>query len=76
MHFAVFAEEDAVRVEYGAGIVVDAGGAALKNRNYQDDFLSLLLCKCFGGRAGNRLGEVEKIGIFLAAEIFATEKFM
>jgi len=67
MHFAVFAEKAAVRVEYGAGIVVDAGGAALKKRNYQDDFLFLgYFCKCFGGRAGNWLGEVEKIRIFLA----------
>src|SRR5882724_7892728 len=77
MHFAVFAEEAAVGVEYGAGVVVDARGSALKKRNYQDDFLLLgYFCECFGGRAGNWLGEVEKIRIFLTAEIFATEKFM
>src|SRR5580658_4018962 len=38
VHFAVFAQERAVRVEYSAGIVVDAGGAAFEQRNDQDDF--------------------------------------
>src|SRR5882724_6001968 len=77
MHFAVFAEEAPVRVEYRAGVLINAGGAALKKRNYQDDFPFLgYLRERFGGRAGNWLGEVEKISIFPAAEILATEKFM
>src|SRR6266481_5584266 len=38
MHLAVFAEEAAVGIENGAGVVVDAGGAAFEERNDQDDF--------------------------------------
>ena len=30
----------------------------------------------FGGRAGNRLGQVEKVVIFLAAEILRAEQFL
>jgi len=60
-----------------AGVVINAGGAALKKRNYQDDFPFLgYFRERFGGRTRNGAHEVEQIRIFLAAEIFATEKFM
>ena len=77
VHFAIFAEERAVGVDDGAGVVINAGGAAFEKRNDQNDlFFFCDLCEGVSGGAGNRLREIEKIGIFGAAKIFAAEKFI
>jgi len=77
VHFAIFAEEAAVGVENGAGVVVDAGGAALEKRNDKNDFfLFRYFGEGVGCGTGNRFGKIEKIGIFLAAEIFAPKQLM
>ena len=77
MHFSVFAEEAAVGIEHRAGIVVNAGGAAFEEGNDQDDFLFFRhFGERVGRRTGNGLSEIEKLGIFLAAEIFGTKEFV
>src|SRR6266404_2688063 len=77
VHFAVFSEKRSVRVEDGAGVVVNAWGAALEERNDQRDFLFLRnLRECFGRRAGNGFGEIEKFRVFGTAEVFAMKKFV
>ncbi len=77
VHFSIFAEEAAVRIEHRAGIVVNAGSAAFEEGNDQDDFLFFRhFGECVGCRTGNGLSEIEELGIFLAAEIFGTKKFM
>ena len=77
MHLAVFAEERAVGVEDRAGVVIDAGGAPFEQRSDNDDlFFFRDFRERFGGGAGNGFGEIEKVGIFLAAEIFAAKKFV
>ena len=77
VHFAIFAEKTAVGVDHRAGVVVNAGSTAFEKRNDQRDFaLFRDLREFFGRRARDRLGKIEKVGIFLAAKIFAAEKFM
>ncbi len=77
VHLAVFAQEGAVGVEHRAGIVINAGSAALEKRNDQRDFL--LFChlrELFGGRPGDRFRKIEKVGVFRAAKIFAMKQFV
>jgi hypothetical protein len=77
VHLAIFAEVGAVGVEDGAGIVVNAGGAAFKNGNDESNFLFFGdLGEALGGRTGNGFGEIEEFGVFGAAKIFAGEKFV
>jgi len=77
MHFAIFPEEGSIRVEHGAGIVIDAGGAPLEKRDNENNFF---LPGDFGERFGygtrNGLGKIEQIGVLLAAKIFAPKQFM
>src|SRR5713226_1070259 len=77
VHFAVFSEERSVGVEQRAGIVINAGSAALEERNDQRDFL--LFCdlrELFRGRSGDRFRKIEKVGVFRAAKIFAVKQFV
>ena len=77
MHFAVFAEEAAVRVEDRAGVVVDAGGTAFEERDDEDDFVFFRDSgERFRSWAGDRFGEVEQCRVLFAAKIFAAEKFL
>ena len=77
VHFAVFAEERAVGVEDGAGVVINAGSAAFEEGDNENNFFSFGdLRERVGGRAGNGLREVEEVGVFDAAEIFAQKKFV
>jgi len=77
MHLAVFAEERSVSIKNRAGIVIDAGGAALEKRNDQRDFLSFgEFGKFFRRRAGHRFRKIEKLGIFGAAKVFAEKQFV
>ncbi len=77
MHFAIFPEERAVGIEYRASVVVDAGGAALKERDHQRDVVFLgHFGEQFGGRPRNRFGKIEKRSFFGAAEIFAAKQLI
>src|ERR1700676_2088675 len=74
VHLAIFAEEAAVGVEHGYGVVIDAGGAAFEKRDDQRYFaLFGYLGKFFRGGTGDGFGEIEKVGVFGAAEIFAVK---
>lgn len=77
VHFAVFAEERAVGVKDGAGVVVDAGGASFEKRG-DDHYFSFFcdFCERAGGGSGNRFGEIEEHCVFGTAEIFAAKKFI
>jgi hypothetical protein len=77
VHLAIFAEVGAIGIENGAGVVVNAGGAAFENGNDERDFLFFSdLREALGGGAGNGFGEIEEFGIFGAAKIFAGEKLV
>jgi hypothetical protein len=53
VHLAVFAQERSIRIQDRAGIVVDAGGAAFEQGNYQRDFLFLGDLREFFGRGAS-----------------------
>src|SRR5260370_26115976 len=77
VHLAVFSEERSVGIQDGAGIVIDAGSAALEKRNHQCDFFIFRdLREFFRGGPGNRLRKIEKVGVFGAAKIFAEKQFV
>src|SRR6266404_172369 len=77
VHLAVFSEKRSIRVEDGAGVVVNAGGAAFEEGYDQRDFVFFRnLGECFGRRAGYSLGEIEKFRVFGAAEVFSVKKFV
>jgi len=77
VHFAIFAEVGSVGIENGAGIVVNAGGAAFENGNDESDFLVFSdLGEALSGGTGNGFSEIEEFGIFGAAKIFAGKKFV
>ena len=68
VHLAIFAEVGAVGIENGAGVVVDAGGAAFENGNDESDFFFFSdLREAVGGGAGNGFSEIKEFGIFGAA---------
>src|SRR5580704_10560312 len=75
VHLAIAAGERAIGIDNRGGIVIDAGTAALKNGNDQDNSaLARDGGEGIGGGAGNGFGEGEEIGLFFAAEILGTEK--
>ena len=77
MHLAIDAEQRAVGVENRGGIVIKTGGAALKERSDDHDAqLARQLAQRFGRGPGDRLGEVEAVVIFLAAEILRAEQLL
>ena len=77
MHFAIFAEERAIGIEHGAAVVIKAGGAPLEKRDDQSDVTFLGgFRERIGGWTGNGFGEIEKRGVFRAAEILASKKFV
>jgi len=77
MHFAIFAEERAIGIEHGAAVVINAGGAPFEKRNDQS-YVTFLgdFRERIGGWTGNGFGEIEKRGVFRAAEILAPKKFV
>src|SRR4029077_3265433 len=77
VHLAVFAEERAVGIEDGASVVINASGPAFEEGNDQDDFQFFRnLRERVGGGAGDGFREIEKIGVFGAAKIFAAKEFI
>ena len=77
VHFAIFAEERAIGIEHGAAVVINAGGAPLEKRNDKSDVTFLGgFRERIGGWTGNGFGEIEKRGVFRAAEILASKKLV
>jgi len=63
MHLAVFAEEGAVGIEDRAGVVVDAGGAALEDGNDENDLFFLRdLCEGFVAGPGTGSARLKRSG--------------
>jgi len=77
MHFAIFAEERAIGIEHGAAVVINTGGAPLEKRNDQSN---VTFFGGFGERlgswTGDGFGEIEKRGVFRAAEILTPKQFV
>jgi hypothetical protein len=64
-------------VDHRAGVVVKPRRAPLEKRRDNRHFvLARYFGKRLGRRARNRLGQVEKLGVFLAAEVFAEKQFV
>jgi len=77
MHFAIFAEERAIGIEHGAAVVIDAGARRSKRETTRATLLSLAALESASVvAAGNGFGEIEKRGVFRAAEILASKKFV
>jgi hypothetical protein len=54
VHLPIRAEQRAVRINDGGGVVVEAGGAFLEERGNDDNFVFFReLLKSSGARAGN-----------------------
>jgi len=77
VHLAVDAQERAVGVNDGSGVVIDAGGAFLKERG-DDDGLVFLgeFAKGVGARSGNLFGEQKVFVVFTLAKILRGKQFL
>ena len=77
MHLAVAADDYPGLVDDGGGVVIDAGRAALEDRR-DDNYFARLGdgAERFSGRAGNRLGEIEKFRILDLTRILAAEQLL
>ncbi len=77
MHFAVLTGYGAIGLQYHGGIVVDAGGAALKEGKHNDyaQFLGQG-SETIGGGAWNGLCQVTEPGVFLLAEVEAVVQLL
>ena len=77
VHLAVAADDFAGLVDDGGGVVIDAGRAALEDRRDDDYFPRLGHgAKRFGGRAGNRLGEIEKFRVLDLTRVMRAEQLL
>ncbi len=76
VHFAVDARHGAVGIEDGGSVMVNTGGAAFKEgRNDDDTGFLRYFAESFGGRAGDRLGEVEIGDVFPLAKVLRLKEF-
>src|SRR5690348_4354074 len=77
MHLAIFAEEASIGIDDRASVVVNAGSAALEEGSDDDDFLFFRdFRKGLSRGAGDRLGKIEKLGVFFAAKVFAAKELV
>ena len=77
VHLAVFPGERAVRIQNHGRIVIDARRAPLEERAYDHHIQAARqFSERFGRWAGDRLRQLEKIGIFLAAKILPAKKLL
>ena len=77
MHLAVLAGDAAVLLQDDGGVVVNARGAALEER--EDDYHAQLLsqrAEGIGGRSGDGLGQVAEFCVFFLAEVKAVVQFL
>ena len=77
VHLAVDAEERAVGVDHGGRVVVHAGAALLEDRHDEDD-AELLgeRAHALDDRPGDRLGEIEALGVGDLAEVGGVEELL
>ena len=77
VHLAVDTEERTIGVNDGGGVVINTGGAFLKERSDDDD---LVLFSEFlespGARAGNRFGKPEILVVLALAKILRTKQLL
>ena len=77
VHLPVFAEEPAVGIDDGRGVVIESFGALLEQRGDDHDAqLGGQLAQRLGRRARNRLGQLEEPVVFGLAEILAAEELL
>src|SRR6266481_3173152 len=77
MHLAVAPDDLAGLIEDYGGVVINAGGAALEDRRDDDDLVRLRRrAQSFGGRAGDRLCEIEEFRILGLAWVVRAEEFL
>src|SRR5690606_14297310 len=77
VHLPVYAEQRPIRIHYHGGVVVEAGRPLLENRNDEDDLeLAGELPEPLGGGAGDRLREVESLGLGYLAEVGCVEELL
>ena len=77
VHLPVDAQQRTVRVNDRGGVVVEAGGAFLKERRDDDDLvLARQLAERGGAGAGDGLGEFEVRVVLALAEVLRAEKFL
>ena len=77
MHLAVAAEQRAVGVNHGGGVVINASGALLEQRRDDDDFVFLRqFAKGIGAGAGDFFSELEILEIFALAKVLRAEEFL
>src|SRR6266567_3304330 len=70
VHFAIDAFEASIGFQYGCGVVIEAGRAALKDR-YHDHNVAIAgnRGQCLRGWSGDRFGQVEERMVFTLAKI-------
>ena len=70
MHLAVDAQQGAIRVNDGCGVMVQPEGALFEQRGNNDDAKFLSQCaQARGGGSGDGFGKIEQPGIFFTAEV-------
>src|SRR5579859_3251025 len=75
VHLAIEAVDAAVGIEDDGAVVVEAAGAALKERDDEDDLaFAGDYGQRFRSRAGHGLREIEERGVFALAEVLCTKK--
>ncbi len=75
MHLAIEPGEGSVFVQNGGGVVIEAGGAAFKERGDDDDLLFAGDgAEALGAGTGDGLGEIEERGVFALAEVLGAEE--
>ena len=77
MHLPVLAQVPAVGVDDGGGVVIQPLGALLEERGDDDDAeLGRERGERLGGRARDRLGQVEEPVVLHLAEVLAAEELL
>ena len=77
VHLAVDAEQRAIGIDDRGGVVIETFRALLEERRDNGNVaLARDARENFGGRAGDRLGEIKKPSVLLAAEILRAEQFL
>jgi hypothetical protein len=77
VHLPILAEQLAVRINDGSGVVIETGSAFLEERGNDDDLVflgELLECRCAGAR--NRFRELEVLVVLALAKILRREEFL
>ncbi len=77
VHLPICAEQRAVCINDGGGVVIETGGAFLEERSHNDHFVFFCeLLKCRRTRARNCFSEFEVLVVFALAEVMRGEQFL